>query len=92
MCKGAYSLALNTYFKKRRSRAVSLASTITGLGSVFIPQVTNLLMKYYTPEGVILIFGGICAHSFVCASLLQPVKRHMKAEEAETLTNVNQSE
>ncbi|XP_044254557.1 monocarboxylate transporter 12-like [Tribolium madens] len=81
MSRASYSLALNTYFRKRRSKAMSVAVTITGFGSIVIPQLINLLMKFYTPEGVILIFGGICAHFFVTALLLQPVKWHMKVEE-----------
>lgn len=86
MSRASYSLALNTYFRKRRSKAMSVAVTITGFGSIVIPQLINLLMKFYTPEGVILIFGGICAHFFATAMLLQPVKWHMKVEE-EPLTS-----
>jgi MFS family permease len=81
MSRSSYTLALNTYFKKRRNKAMSFTVTITGLGSVVMPQLVNLLMKFYSPEGVILIIGGLCGHFFVTAALLQPVKWHVKDDE-----------
>jgi MFS family permease len=81
MCESAYSLALNMYFKNKRSVAMGLAVTVTGFGPILIPQLIRLLMQFYTAEGVTLIFGGICAHVFIAATLLQPVKWHMKVDE-----------
>ncbi|CAH1985841.1 unnamed protein product [Acanthoscelides obtectus] len=74
----SYSLALNTYFKDKRDKAVSLSMTISGLGPIVMPQVINQLMEEYTSEGVTLILAGICTHSFVAACLLQPVKYHQR--------------
>ncbi|VEN42568.1 unnamed protein product [Callosobruchus maculatus] len=74
----SYSLALNTYFKEKRDRAVSLSMTISGLGPIVMPQVINQLMDEYSSEGVTLILAGICTHSFVAACLLQPVKYHQR--------------
>jgi hypothetical protein len=81
MCESAYTLALNMYFKNKRSVAMGLAVTVTGFGPILIPQLIRLLMQFYTAEGVTLIFGGICAHVFIAATLLQPVKWHMKVDE-----------
>jgi MFS family permease len=80
MCKSSFSLALNTYFKKRRSKAIGFTVTVTGFGPIVLPQLITFLMKFYDPQGVMLIFGGLCAHFFVTALLLQPVKWHMKDE------------
>jgi MFS family permease len=85
MCKSSFSLALNTYFKKRRSKAIGFTVTVTGFGPIVLPQLITFLMKFYDPQGVMLIFGGLCAHFFVTALLLQPVKWHMK-DENEQLT------
>ncbi|RZC32316.1 uncharacterized protein BDFB_002007, partial [Asbolus verrucosus] len=74
------SLALNSYFRKNRGKAVGYAMTLTGLGPILMPQLINLLMKIHTVQGVTLILGGIAANSFVAASLLHPVKWHMKTE------------
>jgi MFS family permease len=76
---------LNTYFKKRRSKAIGFTVTVTGFGPIVLPQLITFLMKFYDPQGVMLIFGGLCAHFFVTALLLQPVKWHMK-DENEQLT------
>lgn len=46
-----------------------------------MPQVINGLIKVHTVQGVTLILGGIAANSFVAASLLQPIKWHMKTQE-----------
>mgnify|MGYP005984070357 FL=1 len=81
LCQSAYSLSVYTYFVDRRSYAVGLSETITGFGPILIPQMISVLMTIYTPEGVTLIFGGICAHVFIAATLLQPVKWHMKIKE-----------
>ncbi|KAJ3657855.1 hypothetical protein Zmor_009632 [Zophobas morio] len=77
----AYSLALNSYFRKKKGQAVGYAMTITGLGPILMPQVINGLIKVHTVQGVTLILGGIAANSFVAASLLQPIKWHMKTQE-----------
>nr|CAI5818960.1 unnamed protein product [Callosobruchus analis] len=74
----SYSLAINTYFKEKRDRAVSLSMTISGLGPIVMPQVINQLMEEYSSEGVTLILAGICTHSFVAACLLQPVTHHQR--------------
>lgn len=38
-------------------------------------------MNEYSIKGVSLILSGVCAHCFVAATLLQPVKYHMKKTE-----------
>lgn len=74
----AYGLALNSYFKINRSKAMGYTMTITGFGPIIMPQVINLLLTFHTIEGVTLILGAIVSHSFVSAALLQPIKWHMK--------------
>ncbi|XP_044254559.1 monocarboxylate transporter 12-like [Tribolium madens] len=80
MCQSSYGLALNMYFKEKRNVAMGFAVTITGLGPIIIPQLIGFLMTIYTPQDVTFIFGGICAHVFIAALLLQPVEWHMKTE------------
>ncbi|XP_066583477.1 uncharacterized protein [Prorops nasuta] len=73
----SFSLALNSFFTTRRNRATGLAMTITGLGPIFMPQVTSFLMTFYGLQGTILVFGAISFHSLIAASLLQPLKWHL---------------
>lgn len=79
----SFSLAVNTYFNKKRNRAISLCMTLTGLGPIVIPQFITLLLQYYTVQGVTLILGAICAHSLLAAILLRPVKWYMVKQLAE---------
>lgn len=95
----AFQLALNTYFKERRNKATGFAMTITGLGPILMPQLINLLLKFYTTEQTIFIIGGLSLHAFVAAILLQPVKWHMKekvdvekADEDEELAEENKDQ
>jgi MFS family permease len=80
MNMAAYGLALNSYFRKNRGKAVGYAMTITGLGPILMPQLINGLSKMYTVQGTTLILGAISAHSFISALLLHPLKWHMKTE------------
>lgn len=51
-----------------------------------MPQLMNLFMQEYSIKEVSLLLSGICAHCFISATLLQPVKYHMK----KTLINPKQ--
>lgn len=82
MVTGAFQLALNTYFREKRNKATGFAMTITGLGPILMPQLINLLLKFYTTEQTIFIIGGLTLNGFAAAALLQPVKWHMKEKVA----------
>jgi len=87
------NLAINTYFRERRSKAMGFAMTAMGLGPVFIPLVISKLMDIYGVTGTSLILGGLSLHSLVAALLLQPVKWHMKKKEVtlEAVENVDEA-
>jgi hypothetical protein len=74
----SFSLAINTYFKARRNRAVGLGMTITALGPIFIPHLVTHLLYTYSAQGAAMIMGGLTMHLVCFALLLQPVKRYMK--------------
>ncbi|XP_063917099.1 monocarboxylate transporter 2-like [Zophobas morio] len=80
MSESTQRLALNFYFKKKRSVAMGFAVTAAGFGPILVPQLIRVLMRVYSTQEVALIYGGICTHVFVAASLLQPVTWHMKEE------------
>jgi len=75
------NLAINTYFRERRSKAMGFGMTAMGLGPVFMPLVISKLMEIYGVTGTALILGGLSLHSLAAALLLQPVKWHMKKKE-----------
>lgn len=80
MGMSSYPLALNSYFRKNRGKAMGIAMTLTGVGPIVMPQLISFLMYEFGVQGAILVMAGMCAHSFIAASLLQPVKWHMKEE------------
>ncbi|KAL5278644.1 hypothetical protein ACFFRR_003339 [Megaselia abdita] len=72
------SLALNTYFRKRRSIATGFSTSITGFGSIVFPYLVVFLLNFYGYMGTVFIFSGITMHALVSAILYQPVQRHSK--------------
>lgn len=74
----SFHLALSTYFVERRSMAMGIAMTVTGLGPVFMPLVISYLMSVFGSRGTILLLSGLVLHCVFCGMLLQPVKWHRK--------------
>ncbi|GJQ75171.1 hypothetical protein Trydic_g9774 [Trypoxylus dichotomus] len=81
MGMSSYALAINTYFNKNRSKATAFAITITGIGMILFPQLISFLLANYSIKDTMLIISAVAAHTFVAASLLQPVEWHMKPQE-----------
>ncbi|KAH8291644.1 hypothetical protein KR018_008899 [Drosophila ironensis] len=81
LAMAATSLAVNTYFKQKRRRATGFSWTITGLGPILFPHVSNFLLDFYGAQGSILIYSGIAMNAILCALTLQPVLRHVKKPE-----------
>ncbi|XP_023289970.1 monocarboxylate transporter 14 isoform X2 [Orussus abietinus] len=84
----ATSLALNTYFRKKRSVAMGITVTLTGLGPILMPLLIDGLISKYSTRSTILILGGIAMHSFIGASLLKPFisnERNLKETENQTV-------
>ncbi|XP_076163501.1 uncharacterized protein LOC143144706 isoform X3 [Ptiloglossa arizonensis] len=68
----ATSLALVTYFRKKRNVAMGFSVTLTGLGPIVMPLLIAKLLENYATTGTLLILAGIATHSLVGASLLRP--------------------
>lgn len=83
---GASSLAVNTYFKKKRRRATGFSWTITGFGPIIFPQISRIALGYYGGQGCIFIFSAIALNAFLSALTFQPVLWHSpKSEDAKHL-------
>ncbi|KAF5305923.1 hypothetical protein FQR65_LT07534 [Abscondita terminalis] len=72
-----YSIALNSYFVKRKSFATGFAFTLTSVGSIVMPQLISFLLHEYGVKGTVLIIGGLTLNTFASSLLLQPVKWHL---------------
>ncbi|XP_044255845.1 monocarboxylate transporter 13-like [Tribolium madens] len=71
-------LAINTYFREKRSLVTGFILTFAGLAPILVPQLFRFLLKVYTSHQTALIYAGISAHLFISAMLLQPVQKHRK--------------
>lgn len=70
----AQSLAINTYFKKKRSKATGYAMTGMGMGPIFMPFLITYLLSTVGVKGAGLIQAALSLHSLIGGFLLQPVK------------------
>lgn len=90
LSNSSFSLALNTYFTRKRSKAAGTAVTITGLGPILYPPLITALLSYYGVNGCVLILAGLSLHIIVAALLLQPIKYHWINKSAdEELADLN---
>nr|XP_012228858.1 PREDICTED: uncharacterized protein LOC105675931 [Linepithema humile] len=79
----ATTLALNTYFRRKRNIAMGFAVTMTGLGPILMPLLIDRFLETYATTGTLLILAGIAAHSLVGASLLRPFQEQKEIISAE---------
>nr|CAD7263975.1 unnamed protein product [Timema shepardi] len=77
----SFSLALNSYFKRLRGKALGFASTIMGIGPILIPPLISKLLEIYGVQGTSLILSALALHSLIGAFLLQPIKWHLVKKE-----------
>lgn len=85
----AFTLAINSFFKEKRGRAIGVGMSITGLGAIYMPLLMSSLMYAYGWRYAVLILSAICMHSIVASCLLRPAKWYLKdppvTEETEPL-------
>lgn len=78
LATSSFALALNTYFKERRSKAAGITMALSGFGPIFYPPLITYLLSAYGVNNCVLVLGGIGLNIVLAAILLQPVKYHMK--------------
>lgn len=76
LISSSFSLALNTYFLKKRGRAVGAAVTVAGLGPILYPPLITALLSYFDVQDCALILACLSLHIIVAALMLQPIKYH----------------
>ncbi|RVE48936.1 hypothetical protein evm_006398 [Chilo suppressalis] len=74
----AFTLAINSFFKAKRGRAIGVGMSITGLGQIYMPLVMSALMYAFGWRYAVLILAALCLHSLVAACLLRPAKWYYK--------------
>ncbi|XP_026288386.1 uncharacterized protein LOC113213510 [Frankliniella occidentalis] len=75
----SFSVAFHSYFRRRRSMASSVLSTLIGVVGIACPQVIGLLLREYGPRGTCVMLAGYALNVLVAAALLHPVSWHSRA-------------
>ncbi|XP_072944570.1 uncharacterized protein [Epargyreus clarus] len=78
-------VAINAYFKLKKSRAVGLANVGTGVGQTLMPHVVRFLLEKYNFRGACMILASLSLHGIAGTMLIHPVERHMKKIEEEVV-------
>lgn len=74
----AFTLAINSFFKEKRARAVGAGMSITGLGAILMPLLMSALLTAFGWRYTVLTLSAICLHSLVAAFLLRPAKWYLR--------------
>ncbi|XP_039308406.1 monocarboxylate transporter 9-like isoform X2 [Solenopsis invicta] len=88
----ATTLALNTYFRKKRNVAMGFSVTLTGLGPILMPLLIDVLLENFATTGTLLILAGIALHSLVGASLLRPFEKEKEIVLVDKTTDISKEE
>ncbi|KAG5315825.1 MOT1 protein, partial [Acromyrmex insinuator] len=89
----ATTLALNTYFRKKRNVAMGFSVTLTGLGPILMPLLIDVLLENFATTGTLLILAGIASHSLMGASLLKPFRKQTEQSVLiDKITNISKEE
>ncbi|KAM3967617.1 uncharacterized protein ACR2FA_011170 isoform 1-T2 [Aphomia sociella] len=76
-------VAINSYFKLKKSQAVGLANVGTGVGQTLMPHLVRYLLENYGFRGACLLLSSLSLHGICGCLLIQPVEWHMKKVEKE---------
>lgn len=76
-------VAINSYFKLRKSQAVGLANVGTGVGQTLMPHLVRYLLENYGFQGACLLLSSLSLHGICGCLLIHPVEWHMKKVEEE---------
>nr|XP_021187334.2 monocarboxylate transporter 2 [Helicoverpa armigera]XP_049692275.1 monocarboxylate transporter 2 [Helicoverpa armigera] len=82
-------VAINSYFKLKKSRAVGLANVGTGVGQTLMPHLVRYLLEHYGFRGACLLLSSLSLHGIAGTMLIQPVEWHMKKVEEEVAIDEN---
>ncbi|CAH4031041.1 unnamed protein product [Pieris brassicae] len=83
--QNASFVAINSYFKLKKSIAVGIAMTGTGIGQALMPHVVEYSLDKFGFKGACWLLSALCLHGVCGGMLMQPVKWHMKKIEEEVV-------
>ncbi|KAK3933358.1 Monocarboxylate transporter 1 [Frankliniella fusca] len=69
----AYIVALNSYFRVRRTLATAVAMAATGSAAILTPQLISAAASQFGPSGAMLALAGVLLQTMIGAALLRPL-------------------
>ncbi|XP_034413991.1 monocarboxylate transporter 12-B [Cyclopterus lumpus] len=69
------------YFRRRRALAYGVAMSGSGIGTLVLAPVVQLLIESYSWRGALLVLSAFVANLCVCGALLRPIGRRDSEEE-----------
>ncbi|CAK1540245.1 unnamed protein product [Leptosia nina] len=70
--------ALNEYFVKRRTLAISVSQTLLAVVCLAAPQCFNWSLDTFGHRSTLIWVCAVSAHMFIASAIMQPVSWHMK--------------
>ena len=68
---------ITTYFKKKRSIALSLNLVGTGIGTISVAYLVTFIVEEYGFQGAHLLIAGICLNMCVAGCLYRPARQQL---------------
>ena len=62
------------YFVEKRGRANGITNTAGTLGVIVLSPLIPILIRVFSFQGFLILYGGIFLHTLVFASLLRPIE------------------
>ena len=69
---------ITTYFKEKRSIALSLFSVGTGIGTISVAYLVTFILEEYGFQGAHLLIAGICLNMCVSGCLYRPAREQLR--------------
>ena len=69
---------ITTYFKEKRSIALSLISVGTGIGTISVAYLVTFILEEYGFQGAHLLIAGICLNMCVAGGLYRPARQQLR--------------
>ncbi|XP_066537745.1 monocarboxylate transporter 12-B [Hoplias malabaricus] len=67
------------YFSERKALAYGIAMSGSGIGTVVLAPVVQILIDSYSWRGAVLILGGLVSHLCVCGALMRPLSSNKQS-------------
>ena len=65
---------MNSYFLKRKARAIAVSSSMDGIGGLALPPLLTVMFSNYGFPGAMFAIAAVSAHLVIAGALFRPIK------------------